>query len=109
VRGLYRFYEELALRFAEAGHAAVAVDYFGRTAGSSKRGEDYRLLRPSRHRTRRLAFDRALGEAGVEHELITYDGAPHSFFDRRQDDFADASADAWRRVLDFIERHSAEP
>ena len=33
VRGLYRFYEELALRFAERGIAAVALDYFGRTAG----------------------------------------------------------------------------
>ena len=33
VRGLYRFYEELALRFAERGFEAVAIDYFGRTAG----------------------------------------------------------------------------
>ena len=33
IRGLYRFYEELALRFAERGHAAIAIDYFGRTAG----------------------------------------------------------------------------
>ena len=33
VRGLYRFYEELALRFAERGYLAVAIDYFGRTAG----------------------------------------------------------------------------
>src|SRR4051812_20042565 len=28
VRGLYGFYEELALRFAERGHRAVAFDYF---------------------------------------------------------------------------------
>src|SRR3954469_25992686 len=41
VRGLYRFYEELALRFAERGVAAVVIDYFGRTAGASKRGEDF--------------------------------------------------------------------
>src|SRR5881392_2244022 len=41
VRGLYRFYEELALRFAERGIAAVAFDYFGRTAGASKRGDDF--------------------------------------------------------------------
>ena len=34
VRGLYRFYEELALRFAERGIAAIAFDYFGRTAGT---------------------------------------------------------------------------
>src|SRR5438093_9579265 len=41
VRGLYRFYEELALRFAERGIAAVAFDYFGRTAGVSKRGDEF--------------------------------------------------------------------
>src|SRR4051795_4149598 len=41
VRGLYRFYEELALRFAERGHAAVAFDYYGRTAGAEKRGGDF--------------------------------------------------------------------
>ena len=50
------------------------------------------------------AFDEALTKAGVEHEIVTYDGAPHSFFDRRQEDFADASEDAWRRVLEFIRR-----
>ena len=33
VRGLYRFYEELALRFAERAYPSVAIDYFGRTAG----------------------------------------------------------------------------
>src|SRR5256714_2348235 len=41
VRGLYRFYEELALRFAERGFDAVAIDYFGRTAGAAKRGDDF--------------------------------------------------------------------
>ena len=41
VRGLYRFYEELALRFAERGYAAVAFDYFGRTAGVAKRDDDF--------------------------------------------------------------------
>src|ERR687888_2586123 len=41
VRGLYRFYEELALRFAERGIAAVAIDYFGRTAGIAKRGDNF--------------------------------------------------------------------
>src|ERR1051326_1775987 len=41
VRGLYRFYEELALRFAERGYAAVAIDYFGRTAGVSKRDDEF--------------------------------------------------------------------
>src|SRR5213594_1330235 len=41
VRGLYRFYEELALRFAERGFAAVAIDWFGRTAGVGKRGDDF--------------------------------------------------------------------
>src|SRR4051812_16978826 len=41
VRGLYAFYEELALRFAEHGIHAVAIDYFGRTAGTAERDEDF--------------------------------------------------------------------
>src|SRR5207342_2348109 len=44
VRGLYRFYEELALRFAERGHAAIAFDYFGRTAGAEKRDDDFEYM-----------------------------------------------------------------
>ena len=51
------------------------------------------------------SFDEALEAAGVEHELVTYPGAPHSFFDRKQEQFADASEDAWGRVLEFIESH----
>ena len=41
VRGLYRFYEELALRFAERGYPAIAFDFFGRTAGAEKRDDDF--------------------------------------------------------------------
>src|SRR5438067_5954743 len=44
VRGLYRFYEELALRFAERGYTALAIDYFGRTAGVEKRGDDFEYM-----------------------------------------------------------------
>ena len=44
VRGLYRFYEELALRFAERGYAAIAFDYFGRTAGVAKRDDDFEYM-----------------------------------------------------------------
>ena len=33
VRGLHPYYEELALRFAERGVDALAIDWFGRTAG----------------------------------------------------------------------------
>ena len=189
VRGLYRFYEELALRFAERGISAVAFDYFGRTAGASKRGEDFeyrphvdRTTTPTvqadiaacvaylrEHGARKIfsvgfcfggrqswlaaadqeglagavgfygrpaeaaeragelkapilalqagadqnitaehnaAFDAALTEAGVEHEVVTYDGAPHSFFDRKQEDYAEASDDAWRRTLAFVDSHS---
>jgi carboxymethylenebutenolidase len=51
------------------------------------------------------AFDHALTEAGVEHEVIAYPGAPHSFFDRKQEEFADASEDAWNRTLEFIDRY----
>ena len=51
------------------------------------------------------AFDAALDKSGVEHEVIIYPGAPHSFFDRRATDYADASADAWTRMLAFIAAH----
>jgi carboxymethylenebutenolidase len=41
VRGLHGFYKELAQRFAEAGIDAVAIDYFGRTAGDGPRDESF--------------------------------------------------------------------
>jgi carboxymethylenebutenolidase len=194
VRGLHHFYEELTLRLGEHGIAAVAIDYFGRTAGVGKRDEDFAYaehvplstaagiqtdvgaavshLRSQgvqavftvgfcfggRHSwlstagghelagavgfygstgprngepgpTQRAgefrapilalmggadqaitaddiaAFHAALTEAGPEHHVVTYHGAPHSFFDRKQEQFAHASADAWRRVLSFFETH----
>ena len=45
------------------------------------------------------AFDAALP---VEHEIKVYEGAPHSFFDRRAEQYADESQDAWERILGFI-------
>lgn len=44
VRGLHEFYKELARRFAEAGVDAVAIDYFGRTAGIGDRGEGFEFM-----------------------------------------------------------------
>ena len=44
--------------------------------------------------------------AAVAHELHAYPGAPHSFFDRAYEEFANESADAWQRVLSFIEANS---
>ena len=199
VRGLYPFYEELALRFAEAGVEALTIDYFGRTAGTALRGEDFdfmdhvartewrtlledmragRLYLGGRPGVRavfdvgfcyggRLAFDSGtqadldlagvigfygvpVGEgrggvpapvdvglkmtcpvlglfggsdpsisaadidqfrttleaADVENTLVSYDDAPHSFFDRKAAEFAEASSDAWQRVLEFIAAHT---
>ena len=198
VRGLHRFYEELALRFAERGIDALAIDYFGRTATSDDRGEGFEFM-PHVDQTRyqnvmmdveagvdqlrnrgvrsvftvgfcfggRLTFltgaqpdvdlagvigfyggptgpgragtpapidlakagqfrapvlglfggaDQGIAEsainefgvaltnAGVENELVIFPGAPHSFFDRKAADYADASAEAWAKVMAFIER-----
>jgi len=47
-------------------------------------------------------FDAACKKANVKHDSTVYAGAPHSFFDRKQSEFADASADAWRRVQAFV-------
>ncbi|MGD9934970.1 MAG: dienelactone hydrolase family protein [Dehalococcoidia bacterium] len=44
VRGLFRFYEELAIQFAEQGINSVAYDYFGRTAGVAKRDADFDFM-----------------------------------------------------------------
>ncbi len=194
VRGLYHFYEELALRFAEHGYDAVAIDYFGRTAGVAKRDDAFQYSdhvplttlegvtadtaaavahlrqsdpapavftlgfcfggsnswhqaagghglagsigfygnpkRPPLGPIERVndfanpvlalmggddpgipdqvieEYRVALDEAGVENDVIVYPGAPHSFFDRKQDQYGTESADAWRRALEFIDRHS---
>jgi carboxymethylenebutenolidase len=198
VRGLYPFYEELAERFAAAGHPAIAIDYFGRTAGLGPRDEDFeymphvtetrveqvqqdalaaraallersgdapvvtvgfcfggfhsfmaatsadlglsgvvgfygalsgarRGVAPKDHAADMRCpvlglfggadqgitaedvaqFDAALEDAGVEHEIHVYPGAPHSFFDRAYEQFAAESEDAWRRTLGFLERVAA--
>jgi len=199
VRGLYHFYEELALRFAERGYAAVALDYFGRTAGVGKREDEFPYMDHAQQTTpagvqadvaaaaaylrsdaggsrsslftvgfcfggraswlaaagghglsgavgfygmpgerngdpgpialvermdapilalqagddahitaeNNEAFDAALSAAGVEHEVITVEGAPHSFFDRHHAEFQQESEDAWRRTLAFIDANSA--
>jgi carboxymethylenebutenolidase len=197
VRGLYPFYSELAERFAQAGHHAIAIDYFGRTAGLGPRDEDFEYMPhvqqlevPQVHADAAAAiaalrdrtgdrpvisvgfclggflsflaaagladelaavvgfygiltgerfgtagplervseikrpvlglfggedqaigaeqiqeFDQRLDETGIEHEIHVYPGAPHSFFDRRYEEHADACEDAWRRMLGFIGGH----
>lgn len=197
VRGLFPFYEQLAVRLAEAGYDAVAIDYFGRTAGTDERPADFDFAshipltssaginadiaaaaehlrsrrsdvslftvgfcfggtcswaaathghglagavgfygkpdidrptgdRPFLQRTHLLeapvlalmggddpsipqptidALENALRDHDAGHQVVVYPGAPHSFFDRKQEEFTAESADAWRRVLDFIDRH----
>jgi carboxymethylenebutenolidase len=48
------------------------------------------------------AFHGALAAAGVPHDSVVYPGAPHSFFDRKMDEHAEACHDAWARMLDFF-------
>lgn len=195
--GLRVFYDELAVRFAEHGHACVAIDYFGRSAGVSRdRTVDFPVLahlaRLRRNtlfadfaagiahlramgcravvsvgfcvggrfafltadpsfglagaigcygapdvirdapgpiqRAPELAapilglfggadegippetvrrFDDALTAAGVEHEIVTYPGAPHGFFDESlAHEHPEACADTWRKFLGFLAARS---
>lgn len=198
VRGLHSFYKELADRFAEQGIKALAIDYFGRTAGLTPRDEGFEyaphveqmrfgtfqsdvsaaldhlrlreggdrstfivgfcrggslaLLTATRHlgvagvvgfyaglsrefdtvgtvldqaanircpvlglfggadrgipREQVDTLNRKLDDAKVEHEIVIYPGAPHSFFDRKATEYAEASADAWTRVLEFMKERS---
>jgi carboxymethylenebutenolidase len=195
VRGLHSFYRELAVRFAEAGVHATALDYFGRTAGIGHRGDDFdwqthvAQTRPAQialdvaaaaahvrsgdgggaqavftvgfcfggrtsfnqaarghglsgvigfygrvapgdpsdteapiglapqyacpvlglfggadraiSRAHVEEFGRALNAAGVDNDLVVYEGAPHSFFDRTYEEHREACEDAWRRILEF--------
>ena len=83
VRGLHPFFEELALRYAERGIAALAIDYFGRTAGTGERGDDFDHMphvdagalggAPGRHRGGR----RAPARAGSARPLDLHDGLLH--------------------------------
>lgn len=77
VRGLHPFFEELALRYAERGIVALAIDYFGRTAGTGERGADFDHS-PHVDRTR---WERLRGDitAGVTY-LRGLDAAPRSIF-----------------------------
>ena len=50
-------------------------------------------------------FRDALTAAGVPNDVVVYPGAPHSFFDRKYEQFASESADAWNRVMAFIAAH----
>ena len=196
VRGLHSFYEALAVRFGEAGVHAVAIDYYGRTAGSARRGDDsewephfaqardetvsldvaaaadflascqgggvvrvftvgfcfggrisfnqaasgldlagvigfygrvveeepgdltaplnlvhaYRCpvlgffggADPKITPEHAAAFRRALEAAGVDNEIVVYDGAPHSFFDRSLAEHEAPARDAWTRMLRFV-------
>jgi carboxymethylenebutenolidase len=52
-------------------------------------------------------FKAALRSAAVDHEVVVYPGAPHSFFDRSYEQHADAAADAWQRVLAFVAKYSS--
>jgi carboxymethylenebutenolidase len=45
IRGLHQYYKDLAETFARAGFSAVAIDYFGRTAGIGARDEAF-VYRP---------------------------------------------------------------
>ena len=61
VRGLHPFYVGLTQRLAEAGYEAIAIDYFGRTAGVSQRarpGSPYMEHMPAGHARARAGSTR---------------------------------------------------
>ncbi len=73
VRGLHPYYRALAERLAEAGYHALAIDYFGRTAGTEARGD---------------AFDHQQHIASVTPEHVALDAA--AAIDHLSTDFARA-------------------
>jgi len=66
VRGLHNFYKDLCCRFAEAGIDAVAIDYFGRTAGIGERTDAFEYRTHIAQTTyANVAMDVAAGVAQV--------------------------------------------
>lgn len=52
------------------------------------------------------AMEQALEEAGIEHEIVIYEGAGHAFFnDTRASYHPEAAADAWQRTLAWFAAH----
>jgi carboxymethylenebutenolidase len=51
------------------------------------------------------AFEATLRQVGVDHRLVIYPDAPHSFFDRKAAEYAEASEQAWAEILAFIDGH----
>ena len=47
-----------------------------------------------------------LAAAKVPYEAHVYEGAPHSFFDRSYEQWKDACDDAWRRMVEFVKKHT---
>ncbi|HLX34327.1 MAG TPA: dienelactone hydrolase family protein [Candidatus Limnocylindrales bacterium] len=78
VRGLHPYYEELALRHAEHGIAALAIDYFGRTAGTEARPHDFDY----QPHLAQISWPNVEGEirAGVAYLRSGAVGAPSSIF-----------------------------
>jgi carboxymethylenebutenolidase len=50
------------------------------------------------------AFVAALTSNGVEHELLVYPNAPHSFFDVKHSEHTEASIQAWTATHRFLNR-----
>jgi carboxymethylenebutenolidase len=49
------------------------------------------------------AMEDALTAAGIDNEIVVYDGAPHAFFNDTRDSYRpEAAADAWQRVLALL-------
>jgi carboxymethylenebutenolidase len=78
VRGLHPFYEQLAVRFAEAGVHATAMDYFGRTAGIDERDETFDF-KPHRERMTSEGTAADIAAAVVHVRSEAGGGAQHVF------------------------------
>ncbi|SDM46252.1 dienelactone hydrolase family protein [Nonomuraea jiangxiensis] len=72
VRGLHPFYRDLAVRFAEAGFRAIAIDYFGRTAGLTDRGEDFEYM----PHVNQLKHDQVRADVRAATDVLAADRGP---------------------------------
>lgn len=76
VRGLHAYYVDLALRFAEHGVDAIAIDYFGRTAGIGDRGPGF----PFRDHVAQVTYQGMRADATAAAERLRAEAAPTALF-----------------------------
>jgi carboxymethylenebutenolidase len=92
-RGLNDHIRSVAGRLAASGYSALAIDLLSAEGGTAAVGGEAEAMA-------------ALERAGLTHEIVTYEGASHAFFNDTGPRYNQAAAtQAYAKVLDWFGQH----